>query len=44
MSLDLLDIVIIATGALTGVIALAILRLRVEHVKKRNTKNTTPFF
>lgn len=38
MSHDILDIVLIATGAVMGVAALAILRLRVERVKKEYEK------
>jgi hypothetical protein len=38
LSLDILDIALIATGAAIGLIALAILRLRVEHGKKKYKK------
>jgi uncharacterized membrane protein (DUF106 family) len=44
MSLDILDIVITAAGAITGVIALAILKLRVDAERKKEYKNTVPFF
>jgi hypothetical protein len=38
-----LDIVIIATGAIIGVIALAILRLKIEHSEKQEYKKYNSF-
>jgi hypothetical protein len=38
LSLDVLDIVLIAAGAVIGVTALAILRLKTERGKKEQTK------
>jgi hypothetical protein len=38
MSLDILDIILIAAGAIVGVTALTILKLKVEHGKKEYKK------
>lgn len=43
MSLDILDILIIATGAIIGVTALATIRLKVEHRKKKKYRKYSSF-
>ncbi len=43
MSIELLDIVIIAVGAIIGVTALALLRLKVEPSEKKQYKKSGSF-
>ena len=43
MSLDIVDIVVIAMGAIIGVVALTILRFRVESNEKRQYKKYSSF-
>lgn len=43
MALDILDLVVILIGAIIGVVALVILRLKVEPSEKKQYKKYTPF-
>jgi len=43
MSLDIVDIVVIAMGAIIGVVALTILRFRVESSEKKQYKKYSSF-